>query len=114
MFFQDEVSESRMFVASLIEQVQTLQDRRSALYQSYDDTINKYKASKDSSSFTANRKKVDADYKLITNNITSVINDLKNEGADVLDKVSALHYRSGQLFPGIQWLGFYFFDLVYT
>ena len=35
-----------MRVASLIEQVQGLQDRRSACYQSYDDTINKYKSSK--------------------------------------------------------------------
>ncbi len=46
VLFQDEASESRMRVMSLIESVQGLQDRRSACYQSYDDAINKYKASK--------------------------------------------------------------------
>ena len=86
---QDEASESRMRAASLVEEVQTLQDRRSALYQSYDDTINKYKASKDSASFNANRKKVDADYKAITQQIASVISKLKAESSDVIEKVGA-------------------------
>ena len=84
---QDEASESRMRVASLIEQVQTLQDRRSALYQSYDDTINKYKASKDAASFNTNRKKVDADYKAITQQIAGAVTKLKAEGTDIIEKV---------------------------
>ena len=86
-----------MRVSSLIEQVQTLQDRRSALYQSYDDAINKYKTSKDTTSFNANRKKVDADYKAITQQISGVVAKLKSEGADVIDKVS--HSRPKCLYP---------------
>lgn len=54
MYHQDEASESRMRVAGLIEQIQGVQDRRSALYQSYDDAINKFKSSKEQSSFLAN------------------------------------------------------------
>ena len=45
-----------MRVAGLIEQIQGVQDRRSALYQSYDDAINKFKTAKDSASFTASSK----------------------------------------------------------
>ena len=51
---KDEASESRMRIASLMEQLQEVQDRRSALYQSYDDAINKFKASKDLSKFHIN------------------------------------------------------------
>ena len=43
---QDEAKESRMRVASLVEDVQSTQDKRSALYQSYDDAINKFKSTK--------------------------------------------------------------------
>lgn len=94
---KDEASESRMRVASLIEQVQTLQDRRSALYQSYDDTINKYKASKDAASFNTNRKKVDADYKAITQQIAGAVTKLKAEGTDVIEKVQELQRYDTQV-----------------
>jgi len=87
---KDEASESRMRVASLIEQVQANQDRRSALYQSYEDAINKYKSSKDSPSFVANRKKVDADHKQLTQQIAGLQSKLKSEGSDVSDKVAQL------------------------
>ena len=85
---QDEASESRMRVSSLIEQVQAGQDRRSALYQSYEDAVNKYKASKDSTSFTANRKKIDADYKQLTQHVGDLQSKLKLEGSDAADRVS--------------------------
>lgn len=87
---KDEASESRMRVASLIEQVQTIQDRRSALYQSYEDAVNKYKTSKDSPSFVANRKKIDADHKQLSQQITALQNKLKSEGAEVSEKVAQL------------------------
>lgn len=84
---QDEASESRMRVAGLIEQVQGVQDRRSALYQSYDDAINKYKSSKDSNSFMSNRKKIDADHKQLTTQISALQAKLKSEGSDISEKV---------------------------
>lgn len=76
-----------MRVASLVEEVQSAQDKRSALYQSYDDAVNKYKSTKDNSSFVAGRKKIDADYKQLTQQIQSLQAQLKTEGSDVNDKV---------------------------
>jgi oligosaccharyltransferase complex subunit alpha (ribophorin I) len=87
--FQDEASESRMRVASLIEQVQTVQDRRSALYQSYEDAINKYKTSKDANLFTNNRKRIDGDHKALTSQISTLQAKLKTEGAaEPVEKVT--------------------------
>ena len=77
-----------MRVAGLTDEIGAIQDRRSALYQSYEDAINKYKSSKDTSSFNTNRKKIDADYKLLTGQISALLAKLKSEGSDVADKVS--------------------------
>lgn len=76
-----------MRVASLVEEVQSAHDRRSALYQSYDDAINKYKSTKDANTFAATRKKVDADYKSLTQQISDLQTKLKNEGSDLAEKV---------------------------
>lgn len=94
---KDEASESRMRVAGLIEQVQAIQDRRSALYQSYDDTINKYKASKDQASLLSSRKKIDADYKQLTHQIASLLTKLKTEGSDAVEKVTELQRADAQV-----------------
>ena len=84
---QDEAKESRMRVAGLIDEVQNTHDRRSALYQSYDDAINKFKSSKDAAAFSASRKKIDADYKQLTQQIQNIQAQLKTEGADASEKV---------------------------
>lgn len=76
-----------MRVASLVEEVQSSHDRRSALYQSYDDAINKYKSNKDANAFAATRKKVDGDYKTLTQQINDLQTKLKNEGSDLAEKV---------------------------
>ena len=76
-----------MRVASLIEEVQSAQDKRSALYQSYDDAINKFKSNKDFSLFQSSRKKIDADYKQLTQQIQNLQGTLKTEGAEVVEKV---------------------------
>lgn len=76
-----------MRVASLCEDVQSTQDKRSALYQSYDDAINKFKSQKDNTSFVSSKKKIDADYRQLTQHIQSLYTQLKNEGADVAEKV---------------------------
>lgn len=80
-----------MRISSLIDEVQSAHDRRSALYQSYDDAINKFKASKDLSAFNANRKKIDADYKQLTQQIQNLQAQLKSEGSDAADKVCQMH-----------------------
>ncbi|KAK3103927.1 hypothetical protein FSP39_022971 [Pinctada imbricata] len=87
---KDEAKESRMRVASLVEDVQSTQDKRSALYQSYDDAINKFKSTKDTNSFISGRKKIDGDYKNLTSHISAVQGQLKTEGSDSAEKVSEL------------------------
>jgi len=87
---KDEASESRMRVASLIEQAQAAHDRRSALYQSYEDAVNKFKATKDTATFTANRKKIDTDHKALTAQIATLLSKLKAEGSDAAEKLNDL------------------------
>lgn len=93
---KDEAKESRMRVSSLIDEVQNIHDRRSALYQSYDDAINKFKSSKDLTAFQTNRKKIDADYKQLTQHIQNLQAQLKTEGSDVAEKVGELQRLDGQ------------------
>ncbi|XP_055883590.1 dolichyl-diphosphooligosaccharide--protein glycosyltransferase subunit 1-like isoform X1 [Biomphalaria glabrata] len=87
---KDEAKESRMRVSSLIDEVQSAHDRRSALYQSYDDAINKFKSSKDVTAFSASRKKIDADYKQLTQQIQNLQTQLKAEGSEAAEKVAQL------------------------
>lgn len=94
---KDEASESRMRVAGLVEQVQGIHDRRSALYQSYDDAINKFKSQKDVNAFQSNRKKIDADYKQLTQQINSLVTKLKAESEDVAHKIDELQSLDAQV-----------------
>jgi len=89
---KDEATESRLRVAGLIEQVQGIHDRRSALYQSYDDAVNKYKASKDNAGFVARRKQIDSDHKRLTASIQEHLAKLKPESSDAAEKVSELQH----------------------
>lgn len=77
-----------MRVAGILEEVQSAQDKRSALYQTYDDAINRFKANKDSASFIASRKKVDVNYKQLTQQIEGLLAQLKMESTDAAEKVS--------------------------
>ncbi|KAL3853057.1 hypothetical protein ACJMK2_016639 [Sinanodonta woodiana] len=88
---KDEVKESKMRVASLVEEVQNAQDRRSALYQSYDDAINKFKANKEAGALAAARKKIDGDYKQLTTQIQGIQAQLKVEGSDAAEKVAEVN-----------------------
>jgi len=92
---KDEAKESRLRVASLVDEVQSVQNCRSALYQSYDDAINKFKASKDSAAFQASRKKIDGDYKQLTQQIQGLQAQLKAEGVDQSEKVGELQRLDG-------------------
>ena len=76
-----------MRISSLIEEVQSTHDKRSALYQSYDDAINKFKANKDVSQLMSSRKKIDADYKQLTQQIQNLQAQLKQETSDAAEKV---------------------------
>ncbi|XP_064606302.1 dolichyl-diphosphooligosaccharide--protein glycosyltransferase subunit 1-like [Liolophura sinensis] len=87
---KDELKESRMRVAGILEEVQSAQDKRSALYQTYDDAINRFKASKDSGSFLTSRKKIDVNYKQLTKQIEDLLTQLKMESTDAAEKVAEL------------------------
>lgn len=87
---KDSASESRMRVSALVEQLRKVQDQRSAVYQAYDDAINKYKSSKDVGAFTSNRKRVDGDYKLFSQTISDIQQKLKPDAPDIAEKVAEL------------------------
>ena len=88
LVFQDEASESRMRAACLIEEVQRLLDRQSGLYSVYSDAIHKYKSSKDATAFANARKKLDGDYRSISNQISQVQASLSKEQPEAAEKVS--------------------------
>lgn len=93
---KDEASESRMRVASLIEQIQSTHDKRSALYQSYSDAINKFKSSKDGSSFQTQRKKIELDHKSLSQQIAGMQAKLKQENTEIADKVAQVQKLDNQ------------------
>ncbi|KAL5014709.1 hypothetical protein ScPMuIL_008979 [Solemya velum] len=93
---KNEAKESRMRIASLVEEVQSTQDKRSALYQSYDDAVNKFKSNKDVSAFQNSRKKIDADYKHLTQQMNTLQSQLKLEGSDAAEKVTELQRLDSQ------------------
>ena len=78
-----------MRAACLIEEVQRLLDRQSGLYSVYSDAIHKYKSSKDATAFANARKKLDGDYRSITNQITQVQISLTKEQPEAAEKVRA-------------------------
>ncbi|XP_050412619.1 dolichyl-diphosphooligosaccharide--protein glycosyltransferase subunit 1 [Patella vulgata] len=93
---KDEAKESRLRVSSLINEVQDAQDKRSALYQSYDDAINKYKSSKDTTTFGNSRKKINNDYTALTKQINTIHAQLKTEGSEASERVAELQKLDGQ------------------
>jgi len=94
---RDEAAESKLKVASYVESAQSVLDRRSALYQAYDDAVNKYKASKDLSAYQAQRKRVDQDHKELTNEVTALQSQVKSEGADsVAERLGEIQKLDGQ------------------
>ena len=95
-----------MRIAALIEEVQGVQDRRSALYQSYEDAVNKFKSNKNQNAFMTNRKKIDADHKQLTQQMATLLSKLKSENSDAADKVSTVVLHAGigkQMCPKAVW-----------
>ncbi|ESO84348.1 hypothetical protein LOTGIDRAFT_196756 [Lottia gigantea] len=93
---KDEAKESKLRISSLINEVQDAQDKRSALYQSYDDAINKFKSSKDATTFGSSRKKINADYANLTQQISSIQAQLKAEASDAAEKIAELQKLDSQ------------------
>ena len=92
-----------MRAACLTEEAQRLLDRQSGLYSVYSDAILKFKSSKDASAFANARKKLDGDYRSISNQISQVMTSLCKEQPGVSEKVRVnctinLHFEAGKAF----------------
>lgn len=94
---QDPAAEARMKVACITEQVLTLVNKRIGLYRHFDETINRYKQSRDVSTLNSGKKSLETEHKALTSEIASLQSRLKTEGSDLCDKVSVCHPRVTQL-----------------
>lgn len=85
---QDPAAEARMKVACITEQVLTLVNKRLGLYRHFDETINKYKQSRDVSTLNSGKKSLETEHKAVTSEIAVLQSRLKTEGSDLCDRVS--------------------------
>lgn len=104
---QDPAAEARMKVACITEQVLTLVNKRIGLYRHFDETVNRYKQSRDVSTLNSGKKSLEMEHKALTSEIALLQSRLKTEGSDLCDKVSA-NTESLGLLPAIpQFRGLY-------
>lgn len=95
---QDPAAEARMKVACITEQVLTLVNKRLGLYRHFDETVNRYKQSRDVSTLNSGRKSLETEHKALTSEVALLQSRLKAEGSDLCDKVSARRRRRA---PGL-------------
>uniref|UniRef100_A0A3Q0KK07 Dolichyl-diphosphooligosaccharide--protein glycosyltransferase subunit 1 n=1 Tax=Schistosoma mansoni TaxID=6183 RepID=A0A3Q0KK07_SCHMA len=104
--YKDEKNELRLRTQTLVDEAQALLRCRSSFYHSYEDALTKYKASKDSAQFTTDRRKLEAEYKSLNQQLMSVqnkIGDLYPDGVDKLNDISHLDQQYRDLIQeGIQ------------
>lgn len=86
-----------MKVACITEQVLTLVNKRIGLYRHFDETINRYKQSRDVSTLNSGKKSLETEHKALTSEIALLQSRLKTEGSDLCDKVSVCHARVPRL-----------------
>lgn len=94
---KDPAAEVRMKVASITEQVLTLVNKRLGLYRHMDEVVNRYKQSRDTGALNSGRKTLEADHRMLTNEISSLQARLKAEGSDLADKVGEVQKLDGQV-----------------
>ncbi|XP_033101526.1 dolichyl-diphosphooligosaccharide--protein glycosyltransferase subunit 1-like [Anneissia japonica] len=83
---KDEANETRMKVASLVEQVIKAQDTRSELFKRYEKAITDFKSSKSQSAFQAAVKKINTQLKEVAQNVASIQASVKQQN-EVAEKV---------------------------
>ncbi|XP_072181810.1 dolichyl-diphosphooligosaccharide--protein glycosyltransferase subunit 1-like [Diadema setosum] len=93
---KDEVSESRLKVASLVEEVASQQAKRGRLTKRYEDAISKFKSTKDNNTFRTTLKKLDGEHRAATDAIKEVLASINKESAEVGDKVGEIQKLSRQ------------------
>ncbi|KAH9381406.1 hypothetical protein HPB48_009014 [Haemaphysalis longicornis] len=95
--FQDPAHESKLQVGGLLEKAAATQDRRADLYAQQDAALAKYKSSKDASGFQATLKKINAEHKTLTQNLSDCLAKLKQESAEAAEPVNELQRLDKQL-----------------
>ncbi|XP_006889587.1 PREDICTED: dolichyl-diphosphooligosaccharide--protein glycosyltransferase subunit 1-like [Elephantulus edwardii] len=94
---KDPAAEARMKVACITEQVLTLVNKRLGLYRHFDETVNRYKQSRDISTLNSGKKSLETEHKALTSEITLLQSRLKTEGSDLFDKVSEMQKLDAQV-----------------
>lgn len=90
---KDAAKESRMKIASLVEELLSACDRRSTLYSSFDSTIDKFKQARDPAVFSAALKKVGSDYSVLTSSINDICSALAKEDGELGEKVGEIQKK---------------------
>jgi len=90
---KDAAKESRMKIASLVEDLLSACDRRSTLYTSFDNGIDKFKQSRDQAAFSAALKKTNSEYSTLTSSINEICAGLVKEDGEIGEKVSELQKK---------------------
>lgn len=94
---QDPAAEARMKVACITEQVLTLVNKRLGLYRHFDETVNRYKQSRDVSTLNSGKKSLETEHKALTSGLALLQSRLKTEGSDLCDKVSEMQRLDAQV-----------------
>lgn len=82
----DKISEARLRLQSVIEQIQEQQVKRSSCYDKYEKAIKSYKASKDTGSLAATRKAIEKTHKEITTTMTGLIAKMSHDSTEIHEK----------------------------
>ncbi|KAM9076520.1 dolichyl-diphosphooligosaccharide--protein glycosyltransferase subunit 1 [Megaptera novaeangliae] len=94
---KDPAAEARMKVACITEQVLTLVNKRLGLYRHFDETVNRYKQSRDVSTLNSGRKSLETEHKALASEVALLQSRLKTEGSDLCDRVSEMQKLDAQV-----------------
>ncbi|PAA84599.1 hypothetical protein BOX15_Mlig012418g1 [Macrostomum lignano] len=99
---QDASTEMKQRLGCLTSEIVGLQDRRSALYQCYEDAINKFKSGKDHGRFKSDVNKVTTDHKALTKKVAELVKAIRSDPAfappgDLLERLDELQRQDSRL-----------------
>jgi len=92
---KDAAKESRMKIASLVEDLLSACDRRGSIYAAFDGAIDKFKQSRDQTTYSAAFKKANADYATLSTTISDICTSLIKEDAEIGEKIVELLKKEG-------------------
>lgn len=93
---KDAAKESRMKIASLVEELLSACDRRSSIYTTFDNAIDKFKQSRDQATYSASFKKVNGEYTTLSTTINDICSALLKEDAEIGEKIGELQKKESE------------------